>query len=227
MPPSYGPGVARDCAARWAERLRPSAARPECAAIGGPIYPYPVSWEPSPQRGKTTKSLLIIAATAALLIVSACDSEKTQQVTPQATPQTETTRLSAEPTNKEQANRYLAIIEPVNEASARFAAETVGRHVSVTRKEWDSIVKPFLAAIKKSNTALLRADWSPTVRADIRSLADADAAWMADLSPAYDTPDAGAVIARDIAASRVAANAVRGDLGLPPAKPFDRSGAHL
>jgi hypothetical protein len=115
----------------------------------------------------------------------------------------------------------------VNEASARFAAETVGRHVSVTRKEWDSIVKPFLAAIKKSNTALLRADWSPTVRPDIRSLADADAAWMADLSTAYDTPDAGAVVARDIAASRVAANAVRADLGLPPAKPFDRSGANL
>jgi hypothetical protein len=81
--------------------------------------------------------------------------------------------------------------------------------------------------IKKSNTALLRADWSPTVRADIRSLADADAAWMADFSTAYDTPDAGATVARDIAASRLAATPFARDLGLPPAKPFNRIGAHL
>jgi hypothetical protein len=164
----------------------------------------------------------VIAATAALLTVSACDSHKTQLATPQAA----TTTSASEPTIKEQADRYLSIIKPVNEASARFAAETAGRHV-ITRKKWDSIVKPFLAAIKKSNTALLRADWSPIVRADIRSLADADAAWMADLSTAYDSLDAGATVARDIAASRVAANAVRADLGLPPAKPFNRSGAHL
>jgi hypothetical protein len=164
----------------------------------------------------------VIAATAALLTVSACDSHKTQKATPQAA----TTTSASEPTLKEQADRYLAIIKPVNEASARFATETTGRHM-FTRKEWDSIVRPFIAAIKKSNTALLRADWSPTVRADIRSLADAVAAWVADFSTAYDTPDAGANVARDIVASRVAANAVRTDLGLPPAKPFDRSGAHL
>jgi hypothetical protein len=164
----------------------------------------------------------VVAATAALLTVSACDSHKTQQATPQAT----TTTSASEPTLKEQADRYLAIVQPVNEASARFATETTGRHV-FTRKEWDSIVKPFLAAIKKSNTALLHADWSPTVRADIRSLADADAAWMADFSTAYDTLDSGATVARDIAASRIAANAIRGDLGLPPAKPFNRSGAQL
>jgi hypothetical protein len=164
----------------------------------------------------------VIVATAALLTVAACDSHKTQHATPPAA----TATSASEPTPKEQADRFLAIITPVNEASARFAAETVGRHV-FTRKQWDSIVKPFLAAIKQSNTALLRADWSATVRADIRSLVDADAAWMADFSTAYDTLDAAATVARDIAASRRAANVVRADLGLPPAKPFNRSGAHL
>ena len=79
-------------------------------------------------------------------------------------------------------------------------------------------MKPFAAAVEKADTDLLRADWSPTVRADIRSLVDATAAEMADISSAYDNPDAGPQITRDIAASHVAANAVRADLGLPPAK---------
>jgi hypothetical protein len=176
-----------------------------------------------PTLGPEMKGLpFVIAAIAALLTLSACDSHTSHQATPQAA----TTTSASEPTLKEQADRYLAIIKPVNEASARFAAETVGRH-EFTRKEWDSIVNPFLAAIKQSNTALLRADWSATVRAHIRSLVDADAAWMADFSTAYDNLDAGATVARDIAASRRAANVVRADLGLPPAKPFNRSGAHL
>ena len=100
----------------------------------------------------------MIAAIATLLTVSACGSHTSHQATRQAATST------SEPTLKEQAERYLAIIKPVNEASARFAEETVGRHV-VTRREWDSIAKPFLAATK--------------------------------------------------------------DLGLPPAKPFNRSGTHL
>ena len=79
-------------------------------------------------------------------------------------------------------------------------------------------MKPLAAAVEKADTALLRADWSPNVRLDIRSLADANAALAADISTAYDNPDARAQIARDIAASHVAANAVRADLGLPPAK---------
>jgi hypothetical protein len=166
----------------------------------------------------------VIAATAALLTVSACDSPKTQLATPEAA----TTTSALEPTLKQQADRYLAIIEPANEASARFAAETAKwQSVTVTPKEFDSIVRPFAYAIVGANTALLRADWSPTVRADIRSLVDATAAEVGYLSTAYDTLDAGATVARDIAASRVAANAVRADLGLPPAKPFNRSGAHL
>ena len=165
-----------------------------------------------------------IAALAALLTVSACDSHTSQQATPQAAT---TTTSAPEPTLKQQADRYLAIVKPVNGASARFAAETTGRH-AFTRKEWDSIAEPFLAAIKQSNTALLRADWSATVRPHIRSLVAADAAWVADFSRAFDTLDAGpTVVARDIAASRRAANVVRADLGLPAAKPFNRSGAHL
>jgi hypothetical protein len=165
------------------------------------------------------KSLLIIAATAALLTVSACGSQKAQEVTPQAA--TTTAPASpTEPTIKQQANRYLAIIESANEASDRFSkAYDKLDPETVTRKEFDAIVKPFAAAIDKATTALLRADWSPNVRLDIRSLADADAAVVADISTAYDNPDAGAAIARDIAASHVAANAVRADLGLPPAKP--------
>jgi opacity protein-like surface antigen len=163
------------------------------------------------------KGLLIIAATAALLTVSACGSQKAQQ----ATPQTSTTAPSAPagPTIKEQANRYLAIITPANEASDRFNADYAKLDSeTATRKEFDAVVKPFAAAVEKADTALLRADWSPNVRLDIRSLVDADAALAADISTAYDNPDSRAPIARDIAAFHVAANAVRADLGLPPAK---------
>jgi hypothetical protein len=167
---------------------------------------------------------ITIAASAALLVVSACDSHQTQHAARQAAT---TTTSAAEPTTKEQGGRYLAIITPVNEAAARVAAETASRRGTVSRKEFDSIMKPLAAALETSNTALLGADWSPAVRAHIRSLAQADAAWAADLSTAFDDPDALTVIARDIAASHAAANAVRADLGLPPAKPFDRSGAHL
>jgi hypothetical protein len=143
----------------------------------------------------------VIAAIAALLTVSACDSHTSEQATPRAG----TTTSASEPTLKEQADRYLAIVKPVNEASATFAAETTGRH-AFTRKEWDSIANPFLAAIKQSNTALLRPDWSAPARPHIRSLVAADAAWIADFSRAYDAPDAGPpVVARDIAASRRAA----------------------
>jgi hypothetical protein len=162
--------------------------------------------------------LIIAAATAALLTVAACGgSQKTQQATPRAATTT-APPPSAEPTIKEQADRYLAIIEPANEAADKFnAAYDKLDPETATPKEFDSIVKPFAAAVNKANTALIRADWSPNVRLDIRSLADVNATLLADISTAYDNPDAGAAIARDIAANRVAANAVRADLGLPPA----------
>ena len=151
--------------------------------------------------------------------MSACGSQKTPQATPQAATTTAPSS-PAEPTIKDQADRYLAIIEPVNEAADGFDA-AYGKldPQTVTLKEFDAIVKPFAAAVEKANTALLRADWTPSVRLDIRSLVDASAAEMADVSSAYDNPDATAQITRDIAASHVAANAVRADLGLPPAKP--------
>lgn len=48
-------------------------------------------------------------------------------------------------------------------------------------------MKPLAAAADKANTALLRADWSPGVRPDIRSLVDVDATTVADISTAYMT----------------------------------------
>lgn len=167
----------------------------------------------------TVKSVLATGATAALLTASACGSQKTQHATPQAPPQTTTATRSEEPTIKGQADRYLAIVEPVSKAYSRFGTEYDKLNPdTVSRSEFNAVVKPLAAAADKANTALLRADWSPGVRPDIRSLVDADATTVADISTAYDNPDAEAAIARDLAQVRVAANAVRADLGLPPSK---------
>ena len=67
------------------------------------------------ERGMTVKSVLATGATAALLTASACGSQKTQHATPQAPPRTTTATRSEEPTIKEQADRYLAIVEPVKQ----------------------------------------------------------------------------------------------------------------
>jgi hypothetical protein len=112
---------------------------------------------------------------------------------------------------------YLQLVAPFNAVLDRFKAAAKDDTDSTSTKQIAKEAAPVTAALRTFDNAMLRANWSPRVRADVRAMVRADAGFQSDLEQLAYTRD-WAGLTRDAEASSSAANVVRADLGLPPPK---------
>lgn len=105
-------------------------------------------------------------------------------------------------TRAQAAKQYLADVVPVN---------------AVTNSDGVTV---YVATVAKFDTLILRQRWPADTRADIKALAEADAAVSGDYESAsssnvLNASSLTATTRRDAEAANAAANIVRADLGLP------------
>jgi hypothetical protein len=126
---------------------------------------------------------------------------------------------STSPNSKQYASAqdYLRLVAPVNRSFARFEKNAALYTNATPSKRIANDSASVLAALDLFDNAVLRLNWAPVAKADVRMMVRADAALRADIAEVAYTHDFTAYI-RDETSSSAAANVVRADLGLPPPK---------
>jgi hypothetical protein len=135
-----------------------------------------------------------------------------------------TVAVTVDVSQYELGQRYLRIIGPTNAALAAFKTRVAGYDKSTTDGQLAADLAPLVVAIQQGDKALLPADWPPPVAADVKGLVTANRAFVVDLRAAKSQGglSSGRWVNQPTKYNRklaAAANVVRADLGLPPAKP--------
>jgi hypothetical protein len=123
------------------------------------------------------------------------------------------------------AQTYLRIVAPANRAAEAYSKEAESWNgINPTKEKIDAATKPVIVSFEKADNALLRVQWPPAIRGDIKVLVNADGAVVGDLQSlsrqnATSIGQWATQYSKDSAQAVAAVNVVRSDLGLPPAKP--------
>ncbi len=156
----------------------------------------------------------------AVLMLASCGGSGGEQTTTVLPAQLQTTTkptTTSKATSYATGRDYLRLVARFNAALAHFQAEAKDDTDSTSTKQIAKEAAPVTAALRAFDNAALRANWPPSVRADVRALIRADAGFRSDLEQLAYTRDWSG-LTRDAEASSAAANVVRADLGLPPPK---------
>lgn len=158
------------------------------------------------------------------LALAACGSASGLATTTTATPavtaptttSTSTTTPPAGLTKAQQVVKFLAIVAPYNRAIAKFGASTPNLRTDSQLQAW--VAQP-VAAIQTCDDALLRAGFTGQAAIDARSMTVAGGVVIGDLQGL--TMEAStqelSTLSRDLGTMNGYDNALRADLGLPPA----------
>lgn len=126
-------------------------------------------------------------------------------------------------TVKAAGRQYLALVNPVNTTIATFVSQANGWSDSTTDAQAEADAQPVIKDLQNLQTGLLRDRWPSVARNDIKALVQSIAPLVGDLeglaslnllsASSWET-----TFERDASSTGTAANIVRSDLGLPPAK---------
>jgi hypothetical protein len=119
-------------------------------------------------------------------------------------------------TQAKAAKQYLADVKPVNAANIATHVRAQG---ATTPTALGKAASPWIAAMGKFDSLVLRQQWPSSVKADIKALVVADSAVVGDWnamsgSSAFNISALTASISRDQQTSSIDATIVRSDLGL-------------
>jgi len=117
---------------------------------------------------------------------------------------------------------YLSLITPVNSAAATFVSEAAGWNSQTTDFQLASEAQPVISTLQRFRQQLLSGPWPVSAEQDVTTLGSKVAPVVGDLErlSSLSLADASsweATFGRDSTILRAADNAVRHDLGLPPA----------
>jgi hypothetical protein len=165
----------------------------------------------------------------ALALVAACSgsSKPNAAATTSATTTAATTATTAA-SAVDYGNQYLALVGPGNAAKATFDAAIKALEAAhgnnLTGADLTPLAAALIAATNTVDQGLLQDQWPPDAQADIKALANANAAIATDLGTSGTVTPQNYVawvtrLVTDGAPEMAAANNVRGDLGLPPLPP--------
>jgi hypothetical protein len=120
------------------------------------------------------------------------------------------------------AHTYLYLISPVNVAAATFASQAAHWNSATTDSQAVSEAQPAVSALESLRKSLLDRAWPAGAQRDIKALAAAVVPVITDLDGLATLNIAGAsawetMFAGDVARMRAVDDAVRHELGLPPA----------
>jgi len=132
------------------------------------------------------------------------------------------TTASTTPSVNAAAHTYLDLITPANGAAATFASQAAKWNSATTDSQALSAAQPVISAFENLRKSLLDGVWPVGAQRDIKALAAAIGPVIADLRSLATLDPAGVsawvtMFAGDGARMRAADEAVRHDLGLPPA----------
>jgi hypothetical protein len=108
-------------------------------------------------------------------------------------------------------------VAPFNAVLATFTKKTRAYSDSTSSTQITRDAAPVASALVRFDNAVLRADWPPAAKADVRAMVRTDAAFRSDLDQIGYTQD-WTQLTRDAAAASAAANVVRADSRLAAAE---------
>ncbi len=160
------------------------------------------------------RRLIALATVAALAACSSGSSKSAPETTTEA-PQTTATRPI------DYGAQYIRLTAAANKAGETFNASTAALPDSATIDDLARLAAPVAKAFDDLDQALLRAQWPPEARQDIKNLVAANAVLIADLenvkSQTLDSIQTWKdQLTQAIGRTKGQVDIVRADLGLPP-----------